>query len=686
MRFMLFDRESRYKADLSPISAVRTRNVDGTDKLELTLADEVVKGDRIVFEDSMGRWVETEIQSADCTREDGKPLARVVATSSVSELSDVAIVDRRNRGASASDCLAKALEGTRWEAGTVQAGANNVRADLAFYHTDTLSAIQSICDTFGLEMATGIILNDDKTSIDRRRISLLARRGRESTTRRFEYGKDLLSIRRTIGGERVKTRLYGYGAGIEETDAEGEATGGYTRKISFDTVNNGLPYVQDDEAVKVWGIPGPDGRLRHTEGFVEFPDCKDPTELLRLTRAKLRESVTPQITYEASVQSLAAAGLDADGIDLGDSVQIVDTSFPSPLRLEGRVLELKEDLLGGPSGTTITLGNIIESITQRNARVDQAIQQLTGHASSWDDAATLGSNWLNSVIAGMNEVLNRTGGYAYNDVPGEGIMIYNRPRNQNPTQALQLSGGFWRCADGKNSQGQWNWRTMANGHGLIADALYAGTITGGKVKWDLTQGVLKVEGPDGVEVRLDASTGFSIWQNGKRIGGIVIKDGQAFLQAARAGTTDELYLTTGLTTRNNPGTSLINKNGEYAAIEALTAVDGPQDETNGVGMACFAKPFLQASTYYRQVWLYPPEKENTYLEQPDEQVYLNSDTHTGCIQISKDCGLFMDRGRLVLQLDATHWVGVESNGVQCRCGPNGFGWVNGKFSPNLQWK
>ncbi|MCO6558477.1 MAG: phage tail protein [Bifidobacterium sp.] len=686
MRFILFDRFDQFKRDLSPISVSRTRNIDGTDKLELTVTDEVQKGERILFWDSMNRWVEMEVASSDCIRSQTKPVSKVTATGSISELADVNIIEKRNRGASAAQCLAKALEGTRWTPGTVSDVAMQ-KADLGFYHTDVLQAIQSICDKFGLECETKIDVDADCTRIAGRSVNLLSRRGRESTSKRFEYGKDLKEIRRTIGAERVKTRLYGYGKGIEETDSKGDPTGGFTRKISFADINGGKPYVEDDNALQVWGLPGADGTLHHTEGVVEFPDCEDPAELLRLTKEKLKTSVNPTITYEATVIALGRGGMNAEGVDIGDSVQIVDTSFPKPLRLEGRVIQLEEDLIQGPSATTVTLGNIVEPITKRNARVDQAIQQLTGHASSWDEAATIGSDYLNGVIAGMNDVLNRIGGYVYDDVPGQGIMIYNKPRDQNPTQAIQLSGGFIRIADGKNSQGDWNFRTMANGHGIVADSLYTGIIRGGAIDWDLTNGLLTIKGPDGVRITFNAVDGFKIWQYGSYIGGLEIVDGLAYLRAARAGTSSDLYLTTGITKRNNIGASFMDSDGEYTAIEALTAVDGPQRQTNGVGMACFARPFLDASTYYRRLWLTPPEKYNTYMQHPDEQIYLDSLRHAARIQANDNCGLFINAGRnIILQLDQTHYITVGYDGIQCRCGSQGFGWYAGQFSSDLTWK
>ena len=101
-------------------------------------------------------------------------------------------------------------------------------------------------------------------------------------------------------------------------------------------------------------------------------------------------------------------------------------------------------------------------------------------------------SFINSVINGVNSVLNEVGGYAYL-VRGKGLFVYDKPMDENPTMAIMMGGGFLRIADGKNSQGEWEWRTAATGHGLVADELVVGVITGGSNSWNLETGDLMFE-------------------------------------------------------------------------------------------------------------------------------------------------------------------------------------------------
>lgn len=496
MRYMIFDRWGNPLGDLPyAIKAIRTRATDGTDTLDITTIGEINKDERIVFKDSMGRWAEYLCQSTQTARAAGMPVTVAYCTGSIAELSRTYIEDKRNRNANAKACLAKALEGTRWAVGTVETGTITGTADLSFYHCTVLEAVQKTADTYGLEVQTEYQPDPTGNRIGRRIIHLVEHRGSANTTKRFEYGKDLTQIKRDIDSGDVITRLYGWGKGIEQTNDQGEATGGYSRKISFADVNNGKPYVQDDQALANWGIPGPDGTRHHSEASVDFPDCEDPKELLTLTKAALKTRATPVVSYTADVTALGQAGLSAEGTDVGDSVQIIDTSFAAPLRLVGRILQIEEDLAGSLADTKITLGNIRQSYTQRLAAQQQALDKLVSNSGAWNSAAGGTGPYMKDLIDRINQIMNATGGYTYLK-PGQGIYVYDKPEDQNPTQCIHIGGGYWRIADHRKANGDWDFRSLANGKGIFADAIYAGLLSdaAGYNSWNLDTGEFRLAG------------------------------------------------------------------------------------------------------------------------------------------------------------------------------------------------
>lgn len=487
---MIFDRWGNPLGDLPyAIKAIRTRATDGTDTLDITTIGEINKDERIVFKDSLNRWAEYLCQSTQTARAAGMPVTVAYCTGSIAELSRTYIEDKRNRNANAKACLAKALEGTRWTVGTVETGTITGTADLAFYHCTVLEAVQKTADTYGLEVQTEYQPDPTGNQIGQRIIHLVEHRGSTNTTKRFEYGKDLTQIKRDIDAGDVITRLYGWGKGIEQTNDQGEATGGYSRKISFADVNNGKPYIQDDQALANWGIVGADGTKHHSEASADFPDCEDPKELLNLTKAALKTRTTPVVSYTADVTALGQAGYDPEGTDVGDSVQIIDTSFTTPLRLEGRILQIEEDLAGSLADTKITLGNIRQSYTQRMAAQQQALDKLVSNSGAWNSAAGGAGPYMKDLIDRINQIMNATGGYTYLK-PGQGIYVYDKPEDQNPTQCIHIGGGYWRIADHKKPNGDWDFRALANGKGIFADTVFTGRLSdaAGLNYWDMDTG------------------------------------------------------------------------------------------------------------------------------------------------------------------------------------------------------
>lgn len=480
-RFIHFNRFGAYLGELTPMQAMRTRNVDqcGVDKVELVLLDNGVdKYDRIVFCDSMGRTCEWIVMSSRESRAKSVPICTVNCYGSMQELSRHFMPTlRRGSNDTPEQALAKALEGTRWSVGQCDecSGEYNV------YHQSSLASVKDIAEAYKMEVEPVIQLSADGNSIAKRSVCLVKRLGRASTALRLDYGSGLSGIDRVLSSDDVVTRLYCYGKGVQTTDDDGNATGGYSRKITFADINGGKEYIQDDSLLEIWGVPGPDGSLVHAEGIFEDGDCEDKAVLLAEGRAALAERSKPIVSYEGSVEALGRAGFDANACDLGDNLQMVDTTFPKPLRLSGRVLEIVEDLLGDGSPSSVKVGNVIEGIVKRSDRVQQTIDRLTSSAGSWDSAASLGSAYLDGLIDGLNKVMNETGGYTYIK-PGKGLFVYDKPEDANPTMCIQIGGGYFRIADGKNSDGTWNFRTLGNGHGLVADAIVSGTISANLIK------------------------------------------------------------------------------------------------------------------------------------------------------------------------------------------------------------
>lgn len=501
MRFLHFDRTGESIGDgqfHEVTSATLTQGTDGTSTLTISTGSDVSQGDLIAYRDKLGLWREHSVDSVETIHDETGTRREVIANTILKELALKGIVSY-SRTSAPLGMLHECLDGTRFSPGIVE--SNGVATlTLELTHTNALDMLQRIANGFGLEIETSCTLDEDRTHITGRTVSLRAKVG-DTNGRRLTWGSDITGVRVCSGERRPITRLYVYGKKETVQDGAGQTQAG------IETVNDGKPYIDvDDPALLAsYGRPGPDGSMLPADGFAEFQDVSDPNELLSLGRRRLAELCVPDVTYEIDAMQLEKAGEGLRGIGLGDTVQVVDTCFTPPLRLEARVVKIEEDMLDTAAASTLTFGSIRDTLTQSSDRVESTVQQLMGNSSAWNDAAGLSEGFVSNVIRQVNNVLNATGGYTYL-MPGEGILVLDRPIDQNPTMAIQLGGGYFRIADSKKSDGTWDWRTMGTGSGLVADLIVAGVIRGGANEWNLETGELSFR--DGVIRSMD---GRSVW-------------------------------------------------------------------------------------------------------------------------------------------------------------------------------
>lgn len=378
---------------------------------------------------------------------------------------------------------------------------------------------------------------------------LAAARKAEREKRRAERAKEIARKRAEIA-QRKRERLERQRRELERLSNKSET---FTKRVSFTAINDGKPYLVDEEARLLYGIRDAAGDIQHAEGEVIFNDATNPQELLRLGKQKLKEVSKPQVSYEAEVVNLGRAGFDPDGVGIGDAVQIIDTTFTPPIRVEGRVLKIEEDLLDSVDATRITLGNISESYTQKRRAMQQKLDALIAQSSEWNAVTEGNGLYVRDLIGRMNEIMNGVGGYVYLK-PGIGIIIYNKPENQHPTRAIQLGGGYWRTANSRKSNGDWDWKNIASGEGIFANAITTGRLmdAAGRNWWNMDTGEFSLQASvkiggktvkqivddsaDGVISKMNESLTqeaiFNKLTNGGQTQGIYLSGGHVYLNAS----------------------------------------------------------------------------------------------------------------------------------------------------------
>ncbi|WP_282140324.1 phage tail spike protein [Cytobacillus oceanisediminis] len=354
-------------------------------------AAHVKENNLVAFKDEDGDFQLFQIYKIEEEHNGTEIVTRANAEHAFFEMNDDIIEDLRTVDGTADSAMTDALSKSRFRKGTV---ADLGKRTTNFYYESAVSSIQKIIQTWGGELKKRIYFDGSK--ITGRFVDLLARRG-DDTGKRFEFTKDLVSIKRTVDTSNLKTALYGRGKG-EETEA-----GGYTRRIDFaDVIWNGSgldpvdkplgqKWVGDPEALEKFGRIDPDtGKKMHRFGVFEDGEETDPEVLLEKTWNVLQSTNTPRITYEMNVLDLEQfSGLSHEKVRLGDTVFVIDKEFKPALRVEARVIEIKRDLVS-PENTEIILGNFLPLFTDLASRLKNIESKVDGRTGIWDESGELG--------------------------------------------------------------------------------------------------------------------------------------------------------------------------------------------------------------------------------------------------------------------------------------------------------
>lgn len=315
-----FDRWDEPLGILHPVGAITHVEVlCGEDTLDFESLDTPDKGDRIVWQDPESDiWHEHEVVRV-IEPEQGP--TKVHAEASFCELLRDFVVEAQLVTRTTAQALETVLANSRWTVGTIDDSRTYHHGSTLIYHTNALAALRRIEEVWDGEIEFSITL--DNLRVATRTVNFYPSLGSWRGAR-LTYGRNMLGCTRTVLDDEIYTAMYGYGKGLPVEDEEtGELTGGYTRRLSFADVNDGVAWVGSDTARELYGRWDEQRQERvHSFGCVVFADCDDPYKLRKRTYAAVREHCMPKVSYTCDIALLKA---DVP-IRIGDEVAIIDTA------------------------------------------------------------------------------------------------------------------------------------------------------------------------------------------------------------------------------------------------------------------------------------------------------------------------------------------------------------------------
>lgn len=413
------------------------------------------------------------------------------------------IRDKRPDKVKASVALNIAIAGSRWKVGRVD---DSELLSTNFYDCTRLDALSKIIKTWNLDLH--FYLNFDGNKITGRYIDLLGFRG-EDTGERFVYGSNALEVIKEVDVSEVYTRVIPRGKGEEKLDEEGKPTDGYGRRIKIDDVvwekskgnpidkPKGQEYLELKEMTNKFGFSDGEARTR----VQIFEDIEDPKELIKAGYDFLVQVSRPLVQFKTKISKRSRT-------NVGDIVRIIRKDLDFYYRT--RIYKVHRNLLN--ETLEVEFGDkLVQSPADRQKIVSDSLNSLEERIKETE--TDLKSSFVDKVNEGITHATFNRDGYNYELKKGNkyglpaGYYSFDREIDDNPQRVIYVGAGTLAISDSKKSNGDWNFRTFGTGKGFVADLLVAGTILGGKVRWNLEDGTLLIgNSPDDYNLYWDGET------------------------------------------------------------------------------------------------------------------------------------------------------------------------------------
>lgn len=517
-RILLYDRSMSYVGELGPADVTkreRTEELNGTHELELVTSRVLHEGYRLLTVDNTGKWREHVVYKPDEGHEKGKHATGTYVCMWSLQYDLMGTVQgnvaQPGMGSSCSskNAVTAAIGGQSiWTAGECDVPSVAAGKGVVMVGNNAWDRLKQVVGAWGGEVDAEITVSS--TKVVTRKVVLRAHLGSTKATRRFDWAKDLTKIHRTPDPGPYFCRIMPFGRGQREYAEDDETEFDWPSDVTEEPYSEGdgwvhdaySAYVRDPEAEAVFRTADGHGGWHYPTKEVKYGE-DDPELLLNEATADIHKYTRPNVNYEADVLQFVEAGMDAQGVALGDDIQCVDYGFnpDAALRVQGRVTRMVVNELAPNTDTKLTIGDLGTSfaatlkdlIGSSTQSITQRLNHIEGDVDSITDGGTIA--YVESLLESINAEINAMGGYAY-VVNGEGIITYdiavddpligyNSKTDTWASQVVQIKGGNIRIANSKKPGfvgiNDWEWKTVLQSGHIAAELITAAQITAGYI-------------------------------------------------------------------------------------------------------------------------------------------------------------------------------------------------------------
>lgn len=164
---------------------------------------------------------------------------------------------------------------------------------------------------------------------------------------------------------------------------------------------------------------------------------------------------------------------------------------------------------------------VLETYEGISENTRETLEEIVGEWEQITDGLghILTERLVGAIDAAVNNIINSSNNVI---IDSNGITIRNASTDALSTWAMRLSSAGFMIADGKKTDGTWNWKTAGTGKGLVADAVTTGKLSAIDLESvNILSSVLSSANIKGgrIEIGDNASTTFTVIDgNGKTFG------------------------------------------------------------------------------------------------------------------------------------------------------------------------
>lgn len=195
----------------------------------------------------------------------------------------------------------------------------------------------------------------------KRYLDILERIGEDKQTE-IRIAKNLKSISQSVDPTEIITRFTPLGERIESEDEE--ATDASQARLTIESVNKGVPYIDRQDLIDEFGIIG---------GSKTWDDITLPNRLLSTGQKWMNEQKVALYQYELTAVDLSLIGLDIDSFIAGNSHPVINPvmGIDDNLRIVGKSIDINN-----PEDDKLKIGDKFKSLDEYQIDANKSAEKV----------------------------------------------------------------------------------------------------------------------------------------------------------------------------------------------------------------------------------------------------------------------------------------------------------------------